>query len=429
MLGSRGLRPGCAGPLFPQPALHALANRRSVEQAQMGAVVLHMGMRRLEGQRSARIPVLAQGAWHGYQAITLKAREVCICSFCPAGGDSVTAQVFGKGQDGSGIAVAGEAMPASAVAGQEVAIAQIGYAGAADTSQAGKGLGVGQGCDKGMEMVADALHGRAVVRAAQKDQFTQGADPGMAALPGLRDAASRDESTHAEADQIQRPHRNGPGPQQLLKLLAQQRTVLVNGQPAVVGQVKRCHVERGCQFFAIISLRLTPVVVAHAQTVHQEKYVAFCLGKGLAKAGGIGAQHLLPGSDLHGQAQRVFRALQVIADDAMQDGQEGILLFSADAGWDAGWVAGPVVGLELAGCPSQGQAQATAGYADALKAQGGYGADPVLHRGGGKEARMHNAMKQFLRYMGYLRNAVAKQVGESAQFGEVQLRVAVVLRG
>ncbi len=99
-----------------------------------------------------------------------------------AGGDRVAAHAVGQRQRAAAVGAAREAIAALPVLVEQVAVAQVGDAGAAQLAQARERRRVGRGAEQQVDPVAAALERRAVVRRAEEDEVVEARRPALAGL-------------------------------------------------------------------------------------------------------------------------------------------------------------------------------------------------------------------------------------------------------
>ena len=150
---------------------------------------------------------------------------------------------------------------------------------------------------------------------------TQRLAPLVGGLFGLEAGTAGDQAAHAVPDQRQALDRMRPVPQQRLQQAGELAAVVRDRQAAVVAQVERRVAAFGGERGAVIEAFVFPLLVAHAQPVHQHQQLA---GRGQGdsvvesgpRIGRVDGPARVP--QRHGDGERIAGFGQVVAVDAVQ---------------------------------------------------------------------------------------------------------------
>ncbi len=147
--------------------------------------------------------MLPERAGYRHQAVAEVARA-------PAVGDSVEGGGHGEAFDvrrqqhwRAGVVGVGEAVGSGSIGSRDVAVAQVGDAGAAHLAQPHERRAVAADAQRPIDPVAGAFDRRTVVRGAQEHQFLQPRRPVVAGFDAGVDGAARDQAAHAVAEDHQ----------------------------------------------------------------------------------------------------------------------------------------------------------------------------------------------------------------------------------
>ena len=237
-------------------------------------------------------------------------------------GDRVARDAFRQRHGHAEVAAAREAIALVPVLVDQVAEPQIGDARAADLAEASEWRGVRARAEQHVHPVAAALERRAVMRRAEEDELVETPQPRVARQRAVVAGAAGDEPAHAVPDEHELGQRHRPALHQRFEQLGERAPVGRDVEAAVVVQIDRRVPEVARQRGAVIVSLALPLQIVHAQAVHQHDQLAAGVRDRRGQRLAFARQRVTVPTQVHGDRQRVVRRRQVVAEHAVQRGEQ-----------------------------------------------------------------------------------------------------------
>ena len=241
-------------------------------------------------------------------------------------GDGVALHAVGQGEPPARVAAVREAIAALPVLVEHVAEAQVGDAGAADSPQARQRSAVAAHAEQEIDPVAAALERGAVVGRAEADELGELAPPAVSGELAVVAGAARHQAAHAVTDDHQLVDGHGPGGDERLELRGEAAPVGRDVQAAVVIEVDRRVAEVARQRRAVVVPEPQPLAIVAARAVEEQEQLAARLREGRAQRLPLELQRVAVAAQLHLDRQRIAGLAQVVAEHAVEHGEDDLPL-------------------------------------------------------------------------------------------------------
>ncbi len=237
--------------------------------------------------------------------------------------------------------------------------------------------------------------------------------PAQALCFGLVAGAACHQAAHAVAHDRQFVQRHRPGLQQLLQQRGELAAVVGHVPAAVVVQVQRCAVQRLRQGLAVVVAAARPLPVVHAQAMQQHQHLALRCRQRLRQCRAFQRQGQAAAAQGHVDGQRVAAGMQVVAQHAVEGGDEGLALRRGRRGPGSAGLDQPQCRIDAVPGPADAAAHGAVDQAgQARAAADGQRAVEADARGDGV---VHG-----LDQVGHADAAVHTQPGQATQVGGAQ---------
>ncbi len=209
---------------------------------------------------------------------------------------------------------------------EEVAVAQVGDAGAANGGDARERRTVWRRVEQGMKPVTGAFQHRAFVRRAEEDERSQVFRPAVACLAGVVPGAAGQQTAATVADDRQFADLHRPCSDEGFEQRSERAAVGGDVQAAVVVQVDGRPSPVSGQGGAVIVSLTGPLQVVHTKAMDQHQQLAPGLRNRVSEMLPFQPQRPSAAVQAHLNRQRVLRSGQMIAEDAIENGQQSFPL-------------------------------------------------------------------------------------------------------